>query len=151
MRIGWLVADKALVDRLSVLKVDGGSPFAAHIAYEYCKDGVLEARVQELITLYRHRRDLMLGELNERMPEGVTWRVPGGGFFIWLDLPDSVDSTKILPTCRERGVEFLPGTACFFHGEGQQNIRLSFSYADDEQTVRGMQTLCEVIAEQMRA
>ncbi len=151
MRIGWLVADKALIDRLSVLKVDGGSPFAAHIAHEYCKDGVLEARVQELIALYRHRRDLMLGELNERMPEGITWRVPEGGFFIWLDLPAGLDATRILAACRERGVEFLPGTACFFHGEGRRNIRLSFSYADDEQTVRGMQALCEVIGEQLTA
>lgn len=151
MRIGWLVAEPALIERLSILKVDGGSPFSAYIAHEYCKDGVLEARIQELIDLYRHRRDLMLGELNERMPEGVTWRVPQGGFFIWLDLPEGLDSTRILAACRERGVEFLPGTACFFHGEGRRNIRLSFSYADDEQTVRGMQALCEVISEQLHA
>jgi len=85
------------------------------------------------------------------MPEGITWRVPEGGFFIWLELPEGLDSTRILAACRERSVEFLPGTACFFHGEGQRNIRLSFSYADDEQTVRGMQTLCEVIGAQRTA
>lgn len=151
MRIGWIVASPALIARLSVLKVDGGSPFAAHVAYEYCKDGVLERRVGELIALYRHRRDLMLGELNERMPEGVTWRVPEGGFFIWLDLPAGVDSTRVLAACRAREVEFLPGTACFFNDEGKRNIRLAFSYADDEQTVQGLQILCAVIDEQLTA
>ena len=60
---------------------------------------MLERRIQELIALYRHRRDLMLGELNERMPEGVTWRIPQGGFFIWLELPAGVDSTVILAKC----------------------------------------------------
>lgn len=151
MRVGWIIGAPELIDRLSVLKVDGGSPFAAHVAYEYCKDGALERRVEELIALYRHRRDLMLGELNERMPEGISWRVPEGGFFIWLDLPEGLDSARLLATCRERGVEFLPGTACFFNGEGQRNIRLAFSYADDEQTICGLQTLCTVIGEQLNA
>lgn len=150
MRLGWLVGAPELIGRISGLKVDGGNPFAAHVAYEYCKDGVLEQRIQELIELYRHRRDLMLGELNERMPEGVTWRIPQGGFFIWLDLPTGVDSTKVLAACRERGVEFLPGTSCFFDGTGKSNIRLSFSYVSDEQTVTGLQVLCDEIQAAMR-
>jgi 2-aminoadipate transaminase len=150
MRLGWVVAAPDVAARLGGLKVDGGNPFAAHVAYEYCKDGVLERRIQDLIELYRHRRDLMLGELNERMPEGVTWRIPQGGFFIWLELPAGVDSTVVLAQCRERGVEFLPGTSCFFDGSGKSNIRLSFSYVSDEQTVQGMQVLCEVIQGEMR-
>lgn len=149
MRLGWVVGAPELIARLSVLKVDGGNPFAAHIAYEYCKDGVLEGRIQDLIALYRRRRDLMLGELNERMPEGVTWRVPEGGFFIWLDLPAGLDSAAILAACRERGVEFLSGTACFFDGTGKNNIRLSFSYVSDAETVQGLQIVCETIRAQM--
>jgi 2-aminoadipate transaminase len=151
MRLGWIVGAPELIARLGVLKVDGSTnPFAAHVAYEYCKDGVLEARIQDLIRLYRHRRDLMLGELNERMPEGVTWRVPEGGFFFWLTLPEGVDATRALAKCRERGVEFLPGTACYFDGTGKNNIRLSFSYVSDEETVKGLQILSEVLQEEVR-
>jgi 2-aminoadipate transaminase len=146
MRLGWIVGNPALINRLAVLKVDGStSPFAAHVAYEFCKDGALEARIQELIADYRHRRDFMLGELGERMPEGVTWAVPDGGFFIWLTLPEGVDSTKVLGRSRERNVEALPGTANFFDGSGQRHIRLSFSYVTDEQTAVGIQVLSEAI------
>lgn len=152
MRLGWIVGAPELIARIGILKVDGSTnPFAAHVAYEYCKDGVLERRIQDLITLYRDRRNLMLGELNERMPEGVTWRVPEGGFFIWLDLPEGADSTQILAKCRERGVEFLAGTACFFEGEGKRNIRLSFSYVSDDETVQGLKVLCETMGEALRA
>jgi 2-aminoadipate transaminase len=151
MRLGWVVGNPALVNRLGVLKVDGSTnPFAAHVAYEYCKDGVLEGRIQELIATYRHRRDYMLGELNERMPEGVTWAVPDGGFFVWLNLLDGVDATRVLQRCRERNVEILPGTANFFDGGGRSNIRLSFSYVTDEQTTRGMQILAEAIQAEMQ-
>jgi 2-aminoadipate transaminase len=146
MRLGWIVANPALINRLAVLKIDGSTnPFAAHVAYEYCKDGALEVRIQELIADYRHRRDFMLGELNERMPEGVSWAVPDGGFFIWLKLPEGVDSTKVLQRCRERNVEALSGVANFFDGTGQSNIRLAFSYVTDEQTAIGMQILSEAI------
>ncbi|MFN8514336.1 MAG: PLP-dependent aminotransferase family protein [Chloroflexia bacterium] len=150
MRLGWIVANPALINRLAVLKIDGSTnPFAAHVAYEFCKDGALEARIQELIANYKHRRDFMIGELNERMPEGVSWAVPDGGFFIWLKLPEGVDSTKVLQRCRERNVEALSGVANFFDGAGTSNIRLAFSYATDEQTARGMQVLAESIQAEM--
>lgn len=146
MRLGWIVGNAGLINRLGVLKVDGSTnPFAAHVAYEYCKDGVLEARIEELIATYRHRRDFMLGELGERMPEGVTWTVPDGGFFVWLTLPEGVDATRVLQRCRERNVEILPGTANFFDGGGRSNIRLSYSYVNDDETAQGLQVLSEAI------
>ena len=148
MRLGWIVGEPDLIGRLGVLKVDGGtSPFAAHVAYEYCKDGRLEERIEELIAAYRHRRDLMLGELDERMPEGVEWTVPQGGFFIWLTLPEGVDAVRMLPKARERGVDYSPGTAFFYDGTGRQNIRLAFSYVSDEEAARGIRILSELIRE----
>lgn len=151
MRLGWVVAEAGIINRLAVLKVDGSTnPFASHVAYEFCKDGALEARIQELIAIYRHRRDFMLGELGERMPEGVTWTVPDGGFFIWLTLPEGLDSTRVLQGCRERNVEVLPGTANFFDGSGRSNIRLAFSYVTDDETARGMQILSEVIQDELK-
>jgi 2-aminoadipate transaminase len=148
MRLGWIVADPRLIGRLGVLKADGGtSPFAAHVAHEYCKDGVLEARIEELIAAYRHRRDVMVGELTERMPEGVTWTTPEGGFFVWLTLPEGGDAVRLLPRARERGVDYLPGTAFFFDGNGNRHIRLSYSHAGDEEMARGVRLLAECIQE----
>lgn len=151
MRLGWIVAEPALIARLAALKVDGSTnPFAAHVAYEFCKDGRLEARIAELIASYRHRRDVMLGELEERMPEDVTWTTPEGGFFVWLTLPDTVDVTRLLPRARERGVDFSPGPIFFYDGEGRHNLRLSYSWVDDDEMARGIQILADLIHQDAR-
>ena len=151
MRLGWIVGDPALIGRLGVLKVDGSTnPFAAHVAFEYCKDGRLEARIRDLVETYRHRRDLMLGELEERMPEDVSWTFPEGGFFVWLTLPPGTDALRLQQRARERGLEFTPGTAFFYDGGGRQNIRLSYSYVSDEEMTRGVQILSELLREDAR-
>lgn len=151
MRLGWIVAAPALIARLAALKVDGSTnPFAAHTAYEFCKDGRLEARIAELIASYRHRRDVMLGELEERMPEGVTWTLPDGGFFVWLTLPETVDVTRLLPRAREQGVDFSPGPIFFYDGEGRHNLRLSYSWVNDDEMARGIQILAELIHQDTR-
>ena len=150
MRLGWVVGDPDVIRRLAMLKVDGGNPFAAHIAHEYSKDGVLDARIDELIAIYRHRRDVILAELAERMPEEVSWTVPEGGFFVWLTLPEGRDAVRMLPQARRRGIDYLPGTAFFCNGGGRQYIRLAYSYVTDEETARGIQILSEVIQEDAR-
>ncbi len=89
----------------------------------------------------------MLDALTAEMPEGVTWTQPNGGFFLWVTLPEGMDATQILPESRAHGVEFLPGTGCYFNGEGQRNIRLSYSFADEEQIRRGIRILGGLLRE----
>ena len=81
------------------------------------------------------------------MPEGVEWTEPNGGFFMWLTLPEGCDSVAMLPEARAHGVEFLPGTGCFFDGSGRSNIRLSFSFSDEEAIRRGVKILAGIIRE----
>ncbi len=151
MRLGWIVGPPGLIGRLGALSDGSLSPFVSHVAYEACKGGALEERVGQLIALYQRRRDVMLGELEERMPEGVSWTVPDGGFFIWVTLPAGVDSVRLLEASRVRGVDFLPGTACFFNGSGRGFLRLAYSHAADEDVARGIGVLANLIAEGIRS
>ena len=93
----------------------------------------------------------MLGELEERMPEGVSWTVPDGGFFIWVTLPAGVDSVRMLEASRAQGVDFLPGTACFHNGSGRGFLRLAYSHAPDEDMARGIGVLANLISEDIRS
>lgn len=152
MRLGWIVGSPDLIARLGALKVDGStSPFAAHVAYEYCQDGRLERRVDELISTYRQRRDQLLGELEERMPEDVSWTRPEGGFFVWLTLPEGVDARRMLPKARELGVDYSPGPIFFYDGGGERYMRLSFSYVTPEEMSRGVSILSDLIREESRS
>ncbi|MGI8686960.1 MAG: PLP-dependent aminotransferase family protein [Thermomicrobiales bacterium] len=148
MRLGWCVGPAKLIEKMAKLKADGGtSPFASNVAAEYAASGELEQHVGELIDIYRSRRDTMTEALKAEMPAGIEWSEPNGGFFLWLTLPAGYDSVDMLPEARAHGVDFLPGTGCFFDGNGRRNIRLSYSFADDEAIRRGVKILAGIIRE----
>jgi len=148
MRLGWCVGPAPLIERMAKLKADGGtSPFASNVAAEYAASGELAEHVVELVDIYRTRRDTMIDALTSEMPDGVEWSVPNGGFFLWLTLPEGVDAVSMLPEARAHGVDFLPGTGCYFDGTGRQNIRLSYSFADEEAIRRGIKILGGVMRE----
>ena len=149
-RLGWLAGPSPMIRRLASLKTDGGTNiFGSYIAAEWLPTE-FEAHVAQLRDIYGRRRDLMLAALERHMPEGVTWTRPDGGFFIWATLPDGLDTGAMLSQARELGVEYLPGAICYFDDEGRSQIRLSFSYARDEQIEPGIEILANLVSSEMR-
>jgi 2-aminoadipate transaminase len=146
MRIGWVVAPPALIQKIGGLKGDGGvSPFATTATAEFCLAGKLEPHIELLKGIYQRKRDAMVGALEEHMPEGVTWTVPDGGFFMWLTVPENVNTAKLMPLAAQEGVEYLPGVACRFGGAGTNAIRLSFSVMTEAQIREGIARLGRLI------
>jgi 2-aminoadipate transaminase len=144
MRLGWLVAAPEIITKLSVLKIDGSTNvFGAHVAAAWIPEH-LDTHVARLRETYRHRRDLMLAALDRHMPPGTVWTRPDGGFFIWVTFPAGVDTNRMLLQARERGVEFLPGATCYADGRGIDQLRLSFSFATDDQIEPGIKILGEI-------
>ena len=146
MRLGWVVAHPTLIAKMAVLKADGSTNvFGAHVAAEWMPRH-LDDHIARLRAIYKQRRDLMIASLKTHFPEDATWRTPEGGFFIWVTLPDGVDTSAMAPQARERGVEFLPGKSCFVDGTGENMLRLSYSFARDEEIEPGIRILGEIIA-----
>lgn len=146
MRLGWVVAPPALIRKIAGLKGDGGvSPFSATAAAEFCLAGKLEPHIAVLKDLYRARRDAMIGALEEHMPEGVTWTVPEGGFFIYVILPEPVDTTRLFPVAMSEGFDYLPGTFCRFGGAGTNELRLSFSTVPEAEIREGIRRLGRLV------
>ena len=149
-RLGWLAGPPPMIRRLASLKTDGGSNiFGSYVAAEWLPVE-FQGHVEQLKTIYGRRRDLMLAALERHMPEGVTWTRPDGGFFIWATLPEGLNTGAMLAQARELGVEFLPGAICYFDDEGANQIRLSFSYARDEQIEPGIEVLARLVETEMR-
>ena len=145
MRIGWLVAASHVINRLAALKMDGGTNiFGSYVAAEWIPSH-LDSHVDQLRKIYSRRRDIMLKALEREMPEGATWTRPEGGFFIWLTLPEEIDAGRMLPQARERGIEYLPGATCYQDGRGKNQIRLSYSFAEDDEIEDGIRILGEVV------
>lgn len=146
MRLGWLIAAPEIITKLSVLKIDGGTNiFGSYVAAEWAPEN-LAGHIDELKHIYQQRRDVMLSALERHMPGGTTWSRPDGGFFIWVTMPEAIDTARLGEQASERGVDILPGHSCYVGDRGHNTMRLSFSFATDDEINRGIEILGEIAA-----
>lgn len=148
LRLGWVLADEQIIDRLIVAKQSSDlcTPILnQEIAGKYLASGKFEKNLQNTIELYRHKRDLMLKSLEEYMPEGVTWTKPNGGLFMLVTLPEGMNSRELFDIAIKENVAFIVGDVFFCDGGGQNTMRLNFSYVTDEMMVEGVQRLARAV------
>ena len=150
LRLGWLMAPAAIVRRCTgsgVLDSGGGvNHFTAHAVAAYLALGLLDAHVERLRNAYRPRRDALLDALARYLPPGIGWVRPGGGFFIWVCLPEGIDSGALLPAAEAAGVSYLPGRLFCSDGGGQRYLRLAFALLPAAELEEGARRLGNVIA-----
>jgi DNA-binding transcriptional MocR family regulator len=117
---------------------------AFHAADQFLDEHVAVAR-----SFYRRRRDTMLEALASFMPVGIRWSKPGGGFFIWIELPPELDAEELLPIAAARGVVYIPGAWCHPASARSSHhaLRLNFSTLPEERIVEGVRRLGAVLAE----
>jgi DNA-binding transcriptional MocR family regulator len=146
VRLGFALADPALIQRLPAFKPEGGTNgLASLVVGTFMRQGRLEPHIAELRHGYRARRDTMQAALVAHMPEGVRWARPQGGFFVWLTLPPRLDVERMMAAATEAGVVALPGTACFADGRGSHHLRLSFSLEPLDRLGEGVRRLAGAI------
>ena len=146
-RVGWALAPHAIREKL-VLAAEAAilcpSSFSQLVISEYLTQADWRGQIKEFRGVYRERRDAMLEALDEHLPE-LSWNIPNGGFYIWVDLPEQLDSKAMLPRAVTELVAYTPGTAFFADGGGRHNLRLSFCYPTPENIRIGIRRLATVI------
>jgi 2-aminoadipate transaminase len=146
VRMGWAYARPEVIARLAKFKAEGSSgPFLTQVVARYCADGRLDAHIQELIALYRHKRDVMLDTIAREFPASVITLRPKGGFFIWCRLPPGMSAAALLKAAEAKGATFLPGTHCYADGQGDDAIRLAFSFQPAELIIAGISRIGETM------
>jgi DNA-binding transcriptional MocR family regulator len=79
------------------------------------------------------------------MPPGCRWTRPAGGFYVWLRLPEGVDSKAMLPRAIASRVAYVPGTGFYADGSGGQYARLCYSFPSPDRIGEGIRRLASVI------
>lgn len=147
-RIGWVVAPHAVREKL-VLAQESATlcppVFSQFAIQSYLATHDWRGQIKVFSEMYRERRDAMLSGLTENMPAGTTWTEPGGGFFVWLTLPDGLDSQAMLPRAVSARVAYVPGTAFYSDGFGSRHLRLSYCFPTPERIREGTRRLGEVL------
>jgi 2-aminoadipate transaminase len=152
LRVGWVIADEAVIDKLVQAKQSADlhtCTLSQYLALELVTHGFLEQHLPVLCQAYRRRRNVMLAALDKYFPPGATWTRPDGGMFLLVTLPKQLNATDLLSTALQRKVAFVPGEEFFLNGEGKNVMRLNFSNARPEHIEEGIRRLAAVIAEAM--
>jgi 2-aminoadipate transaminase len=127
------------------------STFTQYVAYEVARDGFLDQHVRLIRQIYGERRDVMLQALEEFFPQEVTWTHPHGGLFLWVTLPEGMDSETLFRSALDENVAFVPGDSFYADNgrEGSRHMRLNFSHPKPEQIREGIRRLSVAVKQQI--
>ncbi|MDP2181041.1 MAG: PLP-dependent aminotransferase family protein [Actinomycetota bacterium] len=152
LRLGWMAAPRPILAKVLLVKQAAdlcGSAFAQVTAERYFAGTRWRKVLQGLTRAYAERRDAMLGALDEYFPAEAHWTRPEGGFFVWVTLPEFLDTKAMLAEAVEHGVTFVPGEAFYPDGRGRNSMRLAFCYAEPEAIWEGIRRLAEVLEDRL--
>jgi 2-aminoadipate transaminase len=148
LRVGWALAPPGIRDKL-VLAAEAAvlchSSLAQLMIREYLATQPWREQVKVFRELYRERRDAMLDTLTAVMPEGCRWTRPGGGFYVWLQLPPGMDAKAMLPRAISSRVAYVPGIGFYADGAGSEYLRLSYCFPEPDRIREGVRRLAEVV------
>ena len=139
----------------------GSANLCQHFIYRMLTSGRADRHIEKLRAAYRAKRDAMLSALAEHFADlvgsGVSWTRPGGGLYVWLTLPEGIDTGfggSLFQRCLEGGVLYVPGNCCFAEEPGveapRNHMRLSFGVPSVEENRLGIQRLSQAVHEELR-
>ena len=147
LRLGWLAGDPIAVAAAAATRQDlGVSLWISRVVSQYIAEGKLDAQVRRASEVYRRKRDKAIAALGEYCGPWVTYTVPQGGFYLWLELDPRVDAAKVREGALDEGVLCRPGEAFFGDESGKQQFRLSYSHVSEEQIEQGIAVLGRAVA-----
>lgn len=148
IRIGWADAPTAVHASLVPAAESTAicpSVLSQFIAEAYLRDLDWRSILAEGTAGYRRRAKALLRGLGDFMPEGVTWTTPRGGFFIWVSVPESLDTSALLEEAIEEGLVYIPGAAFYIESRGHHELRLSYSLESEDDLYEGARRLGKVL------
>jgi 2-aminoadipate transaminase len=148
LRVGWALVPPAVRDRL-VLAAESATlcppSFTQMLVSRYLAGHDWRSQIKTFTEAYRDRRDAMLHALETHLPAGCTWNVPDGGFYVWLTVPEGIDTKAMLPRAVTARVAYASGTGFYADGFGSRQLRLSYCYPTPERITEGVRRLAGVL------
>lgn len=148
LRLGWIVAAEGILNKIYECKqsLDLCAPiFDQYLMVEFMNSGMLEENLPKSIELYRKKRDLMLSLLEKYMPKGVSWTHPEGGLFLFLTLPEDIDTVALYEKALKAGVAYVAGSFFYVDGSHRNTLRLNFSFIETSRMEEGIQILASLL------
>jgi 2-aminoadipate transaminase len=146
VRVGYLAGPAGEIAKLAKRANEtyiSPNMLAEAVVLELCRSGGLDRNIEFVKGALRDRRDALVEALGEKIPE-AEFVVPGGGYFLWLDLAPGTDTATLLAEAKGEGVTFVAGPDFMIDG-GENSLRLSFAPVPPEQIGEGVSRIARAL------
>ncbi len=153
LRLGWIVAEKAFIDKYVAFKQIADlhtDSFAQRITAKYLELYDIEAHIDKIKAVYKERCTTMLACIEEFFPRELSYSKPEGGLFIWVELPEDMDASHIFTECLKNNVACVTGVPFFPNGTRNNALRLNYSNMSNENIKIGIQRMGEVLHRELK-
>ncbi len=149
-RLGWVLGDPKVIDKLTVLKQSTDlhtDQLAQWAVVEFFAQNDINKHVDQISALYGKRKDLMIEGMKKYFPEGVKYTNPEGGMFLWVKVPGVTDTVELFKKCLKEKVAFVPGDP-FFAGKPEPGtFRLNYSNMQEDKIEEGLKRLGKALSD----
>lgn len=148
LRIGWVCGEGEVHNKYVMVKQGADlqtSTISQRELSAYLDDYSIDEHIDTIIEVYKKRRNLMLDTMAKHFPQDAKYTVPQGGLFIWVELPESIDTTEMMKTAVEHKVAYVPGASFFPNSMTKNTMRLNFSNMNEENIVIGIERLGKLL------
>lgn len=154
MSMAFVAASKTLVNSLSYMvsiRLMTLDWLTQKLLAKYLTDGTYEKKLKEIIALNREKRDVMCSYLDRLKEQGLSYKKPEGGVYVWCRLPEGMRGRDVMTEALRHGISLIPGDVFFpeRHG-GKDFIRLNYSFETGERLEKGMEILTDIITDMNR-
>lgn len=151
IRVGWIVANKELIDKFGLFKQMDDvhtSMLSQMFLCEYLNHYDLDSHVKKTQALYRKKSTIMVNAIEKYFPKECKYIYPQGGLFIWCFLMKGYNSENLLKRCIKKKVIFVPGSTFMHDYKKPCNcFRLNYSNAEKDKIDVGIKILGQVMKE----
>jgi 2-aminoadipate transaminase len=146
VRVGYLAGPAEEIAKLAKRANEwyiSPNMLAEAVVFELCRSGALDRNIEFVKGALRERRDALVEALREKVAE-AEFVVPGGGYFLWLDLAPGTDTVALLAEAKGEGVAFVAGPDFTLEG-GENSLRLSFASVPPERIPEGVARIARAL------
>ncbi|MBF4694093.1 aminotransferase-like domain-containing protein [Fusibacter ferrireducens] len=149
-RVGWICADEKYLSKYIILKQGldlHTNQFSQYMIENYYSKYNMDQQIDQIKSLYRTKRDAMIEAIELHFPKSVKTSKPAGGMFLWVELPEGIDSKALLPKALEQKVAYVSGEAFYPNIPKKNTMRLNFSNSTVSEIHKGIKILGEILSE----
>lgn len=152
VRTGWVLAPRAVRDKLIVLREAADlcpSNLTQMVVESWLSTQPWREQVKHFRAVYQQKAAAMLTSLDNEMPDGVHWTRPSGAFYVWLTVPAGIDTSALLAKALQHRVAYVPGRGFYANGQGGNQARLCYSFPEPDRIKDGVVRLAELLHEEI--